>query len=94
MNALTDLPHEWRVPYNGLDTASRFGPYSRGLAKTVSDDDLALFHSKLLEFDDAFEDFDFTPGEVLSINKNPGFAYFRERFKKNPHAFAKKEKSS
>jgi hypothetical protein len=92
--ALTDLPHEWRVPYNGLDTASRLGPYSRGLGKPVSDDDLALFYNKLLEFDDAFEDFEFTPGEVFSINKNPGFAYFRARFKKNPQAFAKKEKSS
>src|ERR1700757_2539825 len=38
-----------RLPPVGLDTASRFGPYSEGLEKPVSDDDLALFYWKLLE---------------------------------------------
>jgi hypothetical protein len=82
--ALVDLPYEWRVPYNGLDTTSR---------QLAPDEDLALFYQRLVTFDPGFADFDYTPGEVLPINKNPEFKHFRERYKANPTLFATQKRS-
>lgn len=74
-SALQDLPHEWRVPYNGLDVASRL---------RASDEDLQLFFSRLCDFDDGFTDFNYTPGEVPTIAANPGLEFFRDRCRVNP----------
>lgn len=74
-DALVCLPHEWRIPYNGLDVASRLH---------ASDADLQKFFSRLCDFDVGFTDFDYTPGEVPSIANNPGLEFFRQRCQLNP----------
>lgn len=74
--ALQQLPYEWRVPYNGLDIASRL---------RADDNDLWLFYSRLCDFDSGFRDFDYRGlGEVKSIAKNPELEFFRQRCRLNP----------
>ena len=82
--ALRNLPHEWRVAYNGLDVASRLG---------AGDMTLRKFHKRLCEFDSGFESFDHTPGEVPTIAANSGMEYFRRRCQANPSICARKEQT-
>lgn len=76
--ALSTLPHEWRVPYNGLD----------GCAKIEAENnDMDLFYARLLTFDIGFASFRYTPGEVYSIESNPDWGHFRSRFESQREEF-------
>ena len=83
--ALWNLPHEWRVPYNGLDVASRLG---------AGDMALRRFYRCLCQFDSGFADLRHTPGEVPSIAANPGMEHFRRRCLANPSIIDLQRKDS
>ncbi|KRE02998.1 hypothetical protein ASE63_26170 [Bosea sp. Root381] len=70
--AMKDAPWEWRLAYNGLDIANRLN---------ASDDVLMQFYGPLLAFDRGFSDPGYTPGEVLSIDKNPDWKHLQNRLK-------------
>lgn len=65
---LKDNPFFWQLVYNGLE-----------LASTLRDEAAAReFHGALVKLDPGFSSFDYSPGEVVSIRREPGMSYFIE----------------
>ncbi|WP_336814109.1 hypothetical protein [Bosea sp. MMO-172] len=72
LDAMLTAPWEWRLAYNGLDVANRLNQ---------PDDILMKFYGPLMSFDRGFSDVAYSPGEVLSIEKNPDWGHLRQRLK-------------
>jgi hypothetical protein len=69
------FPYLWQAPFNGLEQAS-----------SLRKDEFALwFYNKLKWLDPGFQDFDYSPGEVLAISAEPGMAYFNAKYRDKLH---------
>lgn len=68
---LKSNPYLWQAAYNGLEFSSRLH---------ADDATMFWFYYRLCENDPGFTDFDYSPGEVASINAEDGMAYFRSRY--------------
>jgi len=68
--ALEANPYSWQLAYNGVE-----------LASFIEDAESAhWFYERLVELDVGFSSFDYCPGEVVAISKEPGMAFFRLRY--------------
>jgi hypothetical protein len=72
---MIQFPYLWQAAYNGLEQAS-----------SMREDDYVLwFYNELKRLDPGFQDFDYSPGEVLAISAEPGMAYFHAKYRDQLH---------
>lgn len=65
----------WQAIYDGLELSSL----------SQSEDYALWFYDKLKEADKGFQSFDYSPGEVPSLAKEPGMKWFHDRFRPTLH---------
>lgn len=69
------FPYLWQALYNGLE-----------LASTLHEDRYAMwFYRGLKKCDSGFQDFDYSPGEVMPISKEIGMKYFAKKYRSTLH---------
>jgi hypothetical protein len=69
------FPYLWTAAYNGLEQSSM-----------LQDDSWALwFYNELKRMDCGFQDFDYTPGELVAISAERGMAYFHDKYRDQLH---------
>jgi hypothetical protein len=72
---LADFPYLWQAAYNGLEHS----------CVVRQDDDALFFHSELKRLDAGWQDFDYSPGEVLAISAEKGMSYFHNKYRDKLH---------
>lgn len=70
-----EFPYLWQAIYNGLEQASFL----------EAEEPALRFYRKLVDLDPGFQDFDYSPGEVVSLSKEKEMAWFCERFRSTLH---------
>lgn len=70
-----DNPYLWQAIFNGLELSSWF----------QSAPDALWFYDHLKNADPGFQSFDYSPGEVPSIAKEPGMKWFHDEFRDRLH---------
>lgn len=70
-----NFPYLWTAAYNGLEQSSM-----------LEDDRHALwFYHELKRMDSGFQDFDYSPGELLPISEEKGMIYFCLKYRAQLH---------
>ncbi len=72
---VSEFPFLWQAVYNGLEVASTLN----------ADADAIWFYTRLKSLDPGFQDFDYSPGEVLSISREEGMKYFHDKYRQKFH---------
>lgn len=87
---LAEFPYLWQAVYNGLELASSQMELADSTQK--DDDDALWFYETLKRLDPGFQDFDYTPGEVKAISKEPAMRCFHDKYRASRHIPNKGEK--
>ena len=70
-----NFPYLWTAAYDGLEQSSM-----------MEDDSHALwFHRELTRMDPGFQDFDYSPGELVAISAEHGMTYFHNKYRDQLH---------
>jgi hypothetical protein len=70
-----NFPYLWTAAYNGLEQSSM-----------LQDDSHALwFYKELKRMDGGWQDFDYSPGDLLAISKEDGMTYFHIKYRDQLH---------
>jgi hypothetical protein len=83
---LEQNPFLWQAAVNGLELASTLALSAKSQDEMQHyEREMLYFYEELKRLDRGFQSFDYSPGEVPAISKEPGMAYFSAQFRNRLH---------